>query len=234
MERKLKKQTIFEDSGLKGSEIAGDIVKWLVYDGLEDKVVVSHADDFLQLVLATFVVGAISAVSGTLIKDFGRGIEREVYINRMKKLNGKKKKESKKEPIEKSDVGDMRKTATSVVQSSRSSTNRNTLKNNNNLNSINGNSESDSILATKSIIKDKINKKINEKEKDKIEVDNNPFFRAVLTRYITAAIEGGVLFASYQIMTKIVTMVVPENLNVKFVFNQVIEEIEREIDPDIL
>ena len=70
-DRKLKKITIFEDSGLKASEIAGDIGKWLVYDGLEEKVVISHADDFVQLVFATFVVGAISAISGTLIKDFG-------------------------------------------------------------------------------------------------------------------------------------------------------------------
>ena len=38
--------TIFEDSGLKASEITGDIVKWLVYDGVENMVVVSHSNDF--------------------------------------------------------------------------------------------------------------------------------------------------------------------------------------------
>ena len=58
--------------------------------------------------------------------------------------------------------------------------------------------------------------------------------KPVFPKYTTAAIEGGVLFASYQIMTKIVAMVVPEDFNMKFVFNQVIENIEREIDPDIV
>ena len=67
-----------------------------------------------------------------------------------------------------------------------------------------------------------------------IQTDNNPYIREVLFRYCTSAIEGGVLFASYQIVTKFVTMIIPENYNMKFVFNQVIEEIEREIDPDIV
>lgn len=58
--------------------------------------------------------------------------------------------------------------------------------------------------------------------------------KPVFPKYTTSAIEGGVLFGSYQIMTKIVAMVVPEDFNMKFVFNQVIENIEREIDPDIV
>ena len=95
----MKKTTIFEDSGLKASEITGDIVKWLVYDGLEDKVVISHADDFVQLVLTTFVVGSIAAISGTMIKDFGRGVEKEIEKSKNKKIresNQKKKLEKKK------------------------------------------------------------------------------------------------------------------------------------------
>jgi hypothetical protein len=34
----ISKESILKESGLKGSEISGDIVKWLVYDALEDKV----------------------------------------------------------------------------------------------------------------------------------------------------------------------------------------------------
>lgn len=180
----MKKTTIFEDSGLKASEITGDIVKWLVYDGLEDKVVISHADDFVQLVLTTFVVGSIAAISGTMIKDFGRGVEKEIEKSKNKKIresNQKKKLEKKKISITPKKVG--------------------------------------SKVSTNFIPK---------------EIDNNPFIRSVLTRYATAAIEGGVLFASYQITTKMVKSVVPENYNVKFVFNQVLQEIEREIDPDIV
>ena len=64
--------------------------------------------------------------------------------------------------------------------------------------------------------------------------ENFAVLKPVFPKYTTAAIEGGVLFASYQIMTKIVAMVVPEDFNMKFVFNQVIENIEREIDPDIV
>ena len=82
--------TIFEDSGLKASEITGDIVKWLVYDGVENMVVVSHSNDFIQLVFATFVVGSISAVSGSLTKDFGSAIEKKIddlKIEKEKEMN---------------------------------------------------------------------------------------------------------------------------------------------------
>jgi hypothetical protein len=72
---------------------------------------------------------------------------------------------------------------------------------------------------------------INTKSK---ETEKFAVLKPVFPKYTTSAIEGGVLFASYQIMTKIVAMVVPEDFNMKFVFNQVIESIEREIDPDIV
>ena len=171
----MKKKTIFEDSGLKASEISGDIVKWLVYDGLEDKVVMAHSDDFVTLVFATFVVGAIAAISGTIIKDFGRGIEQEID------------KTKKKKTIEIN-----RKNALTMKQSK----NGKSVKNGKN--DINGKI---GVQLLQKINSSKVKVSTNFIPK---EVDNNPFIRSVLTRYATAAIEGGVLFASYQITTKIV------------------------------
>ena len=190
--------TIFEDSGLKASEITGDIVKWLVYDGVENMVVVSHSNDFIQLVFATFVVGSISAVSGSLTKDFGSAIEKKIddlKIEKEKEMN------------------------TVLLKTKK--------------NGINSNAERKSMKTnTKLLSEEKI--KSSKISTTFIQTDNNPYIRAVLFRYCTSAIEGGVLFASYQIVTKFVTMIIPENYNMKFVFNQVIEEIEREIDPDIV
>lgn len=199
-DRKLKKTTIFEDSGLKASEISGDIVKWLVYDSLEDKVMRTYPNDFIQLVFATFVVGSISAVSGSFIKDFGRGIEKEIN-------DAKLKKETKINNV-------------IVVKNKKI--------------------RKGSIVDEKRKAKNKAELLLENKNKSRnisttfIQKDNNPFIRAVIFRYCTSAIEGGVLFASYQIVTKIVTMIVPENYNVKFVFNQVLQEMEREIDPDVV
>lgn len=190
--------TIFEDSGLKASEITGDIVKWLVYDGVENMVVVSHSNDFIQLVFATFVVGSISAVSGSLTKDFGSAIEKKIddlKIEKEKEMN------------------------TVLLKTKKTG--------------INSNAERKSMKTnTKLLSEEKI--KSSKISTTFIQTDNNPYIRAVLFRYCTSAIEGGVLFASYQIVTKFVTMIIPENYNMKFVFNQVIEEIEREIDPDIV
>jgi hypothetical protein len=71
-------ETIFDDSGLKGSEITGDIVKWLVYDSLEDKVMMTlDTHNFAVIVVVTFVVGSVSAVSSTVIKDIGSSIEQK-------------------------------------------------------------------------------------------------------------------------------------------------------------
>lgn len=186
--RKSKTEAIFEDSGLKGSEITGDIVKWLVYDSLEDKVMMTlDTSNFAVIVVATFVVGSISAVSSTVIKDVGSSIEqKKKYASRIKREADEKKKQEK-------------------------SQNQNPV-----VRTLNRRD-------TPTIIPAKVTK-----------TENFSVLKPVLPKYASSAIEGGVLFASYQVMTKIVAMIVPENFNVKFVFNQVLENIEREIDPDIV
>lgn len=50
--------------------------------------------------------------------------------------------------------------------------------------------------------------------------------------YVALAIEGGVLFASFQVVLKVVKMTVPKELNQPFVFNALIKGLEREISPD--
>jgi hypothetical protein len=179
-------ETIFDDSGLKGSEITGDIVKWLVYDSLEDKVMMTlDTHNFAVIVVATFVVGSVSAVSSTVIKDIGSSIEqKKKYANRMKREAGQKPK--------------LNEIQNPVV---RTFNTRNTTKT--------------------------VPTKVTGTEKFSV-------LKPVVPKYASSAIEGGVLFASYQVMTKIVAMIVPESFNVKFVFNQVLENIEREIDPDIV
>ena len=179
-------KTIFDDSGLKGSEITGDIVKWLVYDSLEDKVMMTlDTHNFAVIVVATFVVGSISAVSSTVVKDIGSSIEQ-------------KKKYAKRIKIEADKKTKVNEVLNPVVRTF------NTRKTTTNVPAKVSGSENFSVL------------------------------KPVVPKYASSAIEGGVLFASYQVMTKIVAMIVPESFNVKFVFNQVLENIEREIDPDIV
>ena len=69
---------------------------------------------------------------------------------------------------------------------------------------------------------------------DKVDAQNYSFPDLSIQKYSTSAIEGGVLFASYQIVSKIITTIVPEPLNMKFAFNQVIESLLKEINPDIV
>ena len=174
-------------------------MKWLVYDGVENMVVVSHSNDFVQLVFATFVVGSISAVSGSLTKDFGSAIEKKID-----NLKIEKEKEINTVLLKTKKIG------------------------------INSKVEMKSMKTNTKLSSEAIKTKSSKISTTFIQTDNNPYIREVLFRYCTSAIEGGVLFASYQIVTKFVTMIIPENYNMKFVFNQVIEEIEREIDPDIV
>ena len=172
---------------MKGSEISGDIVKWLVYGSLEDKVMMAfHSNSFELLVLTTFFVGALSAVSGTVVRDIGSSVEHSAHqkypeknytmvANKMEGLSG-----------ETSTAG------TINIE------------------------ESAEIVA------------------DKVDAQNYSFPDLWIQKYSTSAIEGGVLFASYQIVSKVITTIVPEPLNIKFAFNQVIESLLKEINPDIV
>ena len=60
-----------EEQGLKGSEITGDISKWLIYDLLEDKVKEIYPVDvyFSELILTTFVVGFVAGIGGLGVKQ---------------------------------------------------------------------------------------------------------------------------------------------------------------------
>lgn len=176
-------ETIFDDSSLKGSEITGDIFKWLVYDSLEENVIDTlDTNNFAVIVVATFVVGSISAVSSTVIKDIGSSIEQ-------------KKKDAIRIKVEAGQIPKPNEIQNPVMRT----------------------------FNTRNITKI-----------DPVEVIETKKFSVLESKYSSSAIEGGVLFASYQVMTKIVAMIVPESFNVKFVFNQVLESIERGIDPDIV
>jgi hypothetical protein len=141
-----------EEQGLRVSEISGDISKWLIFDFLEEKVrnVYSADGEFVELVLATFLVGCASAAAATSLKMF---IE-------MRNPVGK----------------------TGLAEGSSSS----------NGISFNG------------------------------------------AQYAAAAGEGGVLFASFQIVLKVVMMIVPSDFNKNFMFNSFIKEIEQQLAPEVV
>ena len=170
---------------MKGSEISGDIVKWLVYGSLEDKVMMAfHSNSFELLVLTTFFVGALSAISGTVVRDIGSSVEHSKPEMNYTKVAGQI--ESRAGTGETSTVGAINIEETAEVVT------------------------------------------------DKVEAHNFSFPDLSIQKYSTSAIEGGVLFASYQIVSKIITTIVPEPLNIKFAFNQVIESLLKEINPDIV
>lgn len=60
-----------EEQGLKGSEITGDISKWLIYDLLEDKAKEIYPVDvyFNELILTTFAVGFVAGIGGLGVKQ---------------------------------------------------------------------------------------------------------------------------------------------------------------------
>ena len=156
----------FQDE-LKGSEIAGDITKWIVYDGLEDLIHDKSDDHFATVVLATFFIGCFSALVSTAVKDFGISLE-----DSKRKVN----------------VG-----SAAVVDFSSS------------------------IVPTI-------------KSNDSEVLGNR---KATALRYGVSALEGGVLFASYQVVIKIIKQIVPANLNQPFIFNTFIQNVEQILDPDI-
>lgn len=54
------------------------------------------------------------------------------------------------------------------------------------------------------------------------------------TQYAAAAVEGGVLFASFQIVLKVVMMVTPQDFNKPFIFNSFIKSIEEQLAPEVV
>lgn len=151
-----------EERGLQGSEITGDITKWLVYDYLEDEMKrVMHIDDnFPQMLFATFGVGCVAAAVSFVVKELGS------------KLDSFDSKSAQFSPLS-------------------STTN--------------------------------------------IAVDSDGDNKLPLNvRFIDSAIEGGVLFATFQATLSVINMIVPPDLNKPFVFNSLIETIEKTIDPDLM
>jgi hypothetical protein len=134
-----------ERQGLKASEIAGDVSKWLIYDYLEDRCreVIDPDRDFVQLVLVTFFIGCVAATAATALKAF---------------IEQRNQDPTGKEPPFDPDRGD----------------------------------------------------------------------------YFALAIEGGVLFASFQVVLKVVKMTVPSELNQPFVFNSFIRDFERILAPEVV
>eukprot|EP00596_Hydrurales_sp_CCMP1899_P010482 CAMPEP_0119039296 /NCGR_PEP_ID=MMETSP1177-20130426/8693_1 /TAXON_ID=2985 /ORGANISM="Ochromonas sp, Strain CCMP1899" /LENGTH=320 /DNA_ID=CAMNT_0007002977 /DNA_START=354 /DNA_END=1316 /DNA_ORIENTATION=- len=209
----IKKSTILEESGLKGSEISGDIVKWLVYDALEDKVMMNYPDFLIRVVL-TFLVGCVSAISAIIVKDIGMEmeskdtmpgikpiIELDIRNTELKNTNTKFKYDDKKikTKMKKSfyneDIGNLK------LKQKKSD----------------------------NLVQDEITN-----EEDVVPVIKNYNYNTIFltSKYATAAIEGGVLFASYQIIMASVRSIIPKDLDVKFAFNIILENIEKGIDPD--
>jgi hypothetical protein len=52
----------------------------------------------------------------------------------------------------------------------------------------------------------------------------------MLKSYSQSAVEGAVLFGCYQVIVLILQMIFPESLSMKFVFNNIIEELEGTIE----
>jgi len=57
--------------------------------------------------------------------------------------------------------------------------------------------------------------------------------RGSYSSYSGIALEGGVLFCGFQIILLLLQMVVPEQYNIKFAFASLVEQVERDISPDL-
>jgi hypothetical protein len=57
--------------------------------------------------------------------------------------------------------------------------------------------------------------------------------RGSYSSYSGIALEGGVLFCGFQTILLLLQMVVPEQYNIKFAFASLVEQVERDISPDL-
>ena len=75
-----------EEQGLKGSEISGDISKWLIFDLLEEKAKEIYPIDeyFNELLVVTFAVGFVAGIGGLGVKQ---AIENRASTNELDKDN---------------------------------------------------------------------------------------------------------------------------------------------------
>jgi hypothetical protein len=64
---------------------------------------------------------------------------------------------------------------------------------------------------------------------DSNDITGDKVKKGIVRRFANAAIEGGVLFATFHVIVGLLHQVVPDNYNSKFLFDQVIETLEEDL-----